>query len=95
MRITLQDLTALDPDDAAEHLTFTVSRAKNGFVTLATDPARPVRRFTQADLERGTVLFRHDGTDGPLASFDVVVADHAGATSGAAQTVNVAVRAHA
>ena len=93
VRITLQDLTALDPDDDAQHLTFTVSRAKNGFVTLLTDPSRPVATFTQADLERGTVLFRHDGTNAPQASFDVVVADHAGATSGAAQTVKVAVRA--
>jgi len=93
VRITLQDLTALDPDDDAQHLTFTVSRAKNGFVTLLSDPNRPVATFTQADLERGTVLFRHDGTKAPQASFDVVVADHAGATSGAAQTVNVSVRA--
>ena len=93
VRITLQDLTAFDPDDDAQHLTFTVSRAKNGFVTLLTDPSRPVATFTQADLERGTVLFRHDGTAGAHASFDVVVADHAGATSGAAQTVNVSVRA--
>jgi cytoskeletal protein CcmA (bactofilin family) len=93
VRITLQDLTALDPDDDAQHLTFTVSRAKNGFVTLLTDPSRPVATFTQADLERGTVLFRHDGTNAANASFDVVVADHAGATSGAAQTVNVSVRA--
>lgn len=93
VRITLQDLTALDPDDEAQHLTFTVSRAKNGFVTLLTDPNRPVASFTQADLERGTVLFRHDGTNADHASFDVIVADHAGATSGAAQTVKVSVRA--
>ncbi|HEY8247460.1 MAG TPA: polymer-forming cytoskeletal protein [Hyphomicrobium sp.] len=92
VRITLQDLSALDPDDTAEHLTFTVSQVRNGFVALATDPARPVDAFTQADLEQGTVLFRHDGTDEPRASFAVVVADRAGATSGAAQTVNVAVR---
>ena len=95
VRITLQDLSALDSDDSAEHLTFTVSQVRNGFVTLATDPARPVDAFTQADLEQGTVLFRHDGTDEPRASFAVVVADRAGATSGAAQTVNVAVRSHA
>jgi cytoskeletal protein CcmA (bactofilin family) len=92
VRITLQDLSALDPDDTAEHLTFTVSQVRNGFVALATDPARPVDAFTQADLEQGTVLFRHDGTDEPRASFAVVVADRAGATSGTAQTVNVAVR---
>lgn len=93
VRITLQDLSAIDPDDGAEQLIFSVSQARNGFVTLANDPVQPVATFTQADLQQGVVLFRHDGTDEPRASFDVVVADRAGATSGAAQTVNVAVRA--
>lgn len=92
VRITLQDLSALDPDDTADHLTFTVSQVRNGFVVLSTDPVSPVGSFTQADLERGSVLFRHDGTNDPRASFAIVVADRAGATSGAAQTVNVAVR---
>ena len=45
-----------------------------------TDPGQPVDVFTQADLEQGAVLFRHDGTDEPRASFAVVVADRAGAT---------------
>jgi cytoskeletal protein CcmA (bactofilin family) len=93
VRITLQDLSALDPDNEAHELTFTVSKARNGFVTLSNNPARAVETFTQADLERGNVLFRHDGTGGGQASFDVVVVDAAGASSGAAQTVNVAVRA--
>lgn len=93
VRITLQDLNALDPDNDAHELTFTVSRAQNGFVTLSSDPAQPVETFTQADLEKGSVMFCHDGTEGPRASFDVVVMDSAGATSGSAQTVNVAVRA--
>jgi cytoskeletal protein CcmA (bactofilin family) len=91
--ITLQDLTALDPDDEAEQLTFTVSQARSGFVTLASDPGRPVLKFTQAELERGSVHFRHDGTNVQNASFDVVVVDKAGASSGAAQTVKVAVKA--
>ena len=93
VRITLQDLSALDPDNEAHELTFTVSKAQHGFVTLSSNPANPVETFTQADLERGDVLFRHDGTNGRSASFDVVVVDAAGASSGAAQTVNVAVRA--
>ena len=91
--VTLEDLNAVDPDDDAKDLTFTVSRATNGFVTLSGAPARPVSTFTQADLQSGRVLFTHDGTDTRMASFDVVVADHAGATSGAPQTVNVHVRA--
>jgi cytoskeletal protein CcmA (bactofilin family) len=92
VRITLDDLTALDPDNTASELTFTVSKAKNGFVTLTSDPSRAVEKFTQADLERGAVLFRHDGTGAPRASFDVVVVDAAGANSGPAKTVNVNVR---
>lgn len=92
VRITLQDLSALDPDDAPEHLTFSVSQVQNGFVALDHDIGQPVETFTQADLERGSVYFRHDGATAPLASFAVVVADRAGATSGSAQTVKVAVR---
>jgi cytoskeletal protein CcmA (bactofilin family) len=91
--ITLQDLTALDPDDEAKDLVFTITNAKNGFVALAAAPTRPVSRFTQADLERGSVMFKHDGTNTSTASFNVVVADHTGATSGAPQTVKVHVRA--
>jgi cytoskeletal protein CcmA (bactofilin family) len=92
VRITLQDLSAVDPDDKPEYLTFTVSNAQNGFVALATSPSLPVVNFTQADLESGHVLFAHDGTNTATANFDVLVADRAGSTSGAAQTVKVAVR---
>lgn len=94
VRITLQDLNALDPDDKADDLTFAVSGARNGRVTLSDEPDHAVDTFTQADLEKGSVMFKHDGTEGVDASFDVVVADKAGATSGAAQTVKVAVRGH-
>ena len=90
--ITLQDLTALDPDDAARDLRFTVTRANSGFVALASAPKRAVTNFTQADLELGSVAFMHDGTNGGGAGFDIQVADHTGATSGAPQTVTVAVR---
>lgn len=90
VRITLQDLSALDPDDTAQNLTFTVSNTRNGFITLAGGPARPITRFTQADLASGKVAFMHDGTNTSAASFDVIVADRSGATSGS-QTVRVAV----
>ena len=92
VRITLEDLHAIDPDDEAKDLMFTVSNARNGFVTLSGAPGRPVVKFTQADLEAGRVSFKHDGTAAQAASFDVVVADHAGATSGAPQSVKVTVR---
>src|SRR2546430_5780486 len=48
-----------------------------------------VAKFTQADLQGGKVLFVQDGTPAKVASFDVVVADRSGGTSGAAQSVKV------
>jgi cytoskeletal protein CcmA (bactofilin family) len=90
--VTPEDLHAVDPDDDAKDLTFTVSRATNGFVALSGAGSRPVNSFTQADLQSGRVVFMHDGTNTNMASFDVVVADHAGATSAAPQTVKVHVR---
>jgi hypothetical protein len=50
-----------------------------------------IDRFTQADIEARNVLFTHDGSNGGRASFDVVVADRSGATSGEPRTVTVTV----
>jgi cytoskeletal protein CcmA (bactofilin family) len=91
--ITLEDLHAVDPDDDARDLVFSVSNPRNGFVSLASAPGRPAAKFTQADLEGGRVSFAHDGTATQAASFDVVVTDHSGATSGRPQTVKVTVKA--
>ena len=90
--VTLQDLSALDPDDTAQSLTFTVSKASNGFVMLSSAPKRAVTKFTQADLEAGAVNFVHDGSRAGTAGFDIVVADHTGATSGAPRSVKVSIR---
>ena len=87
--ITTEDLTAIDPDDSAENLTYTVSNIRNGFVAHRRAPQSPIRMFTQADLEQGNIAFIHDGSMAQSASFDVVVTDDEGATSGAAQTVEV------
>ena len=87
--VTLADLSAFDPDDTADALTFKISNLKNGFIALSQKPTNPVVSFTQADLEAGKIIFVHNGTSTPKAGFDVVVSDHDGATSGAPQTVNV------
>lgn len=91
VRITTMDLTAVDPDDSATNLSFSVSNVTNGFVALNGALRNAVETFTQADLERGDVMFAHDGDAAATASFDVIVSDSSGATSGAARTVRVAV----
>ena len=92
VRISVEDITAVDPDTEAQNLIFTVSNVRNGIMVLASSPNRPVSKFTQADLQARRVVFVHDGTDTKMASFDVVVADETGTTSGAAQTVKVTVK---
>ena len=89
--ITTTDLTAFDPDSGSDQLTYSVERLSNGFVSRASTPTTPIDRFTQAELLAGSMLFVHDGNSGSDASFDVVVTDQAGASSGAARTVTVAV----
>jgi len=91
--ITPMDLAAIDPDDAAGGLSFSVSNVTNGWLVFADATGQAIAAFTQADLDAGKVLFRHDGNGAARASFDVVVADRAGATSGAPRTVEVVVRA--
>lgn len=92
VQITVADLTAVDPDDTAASLTYSVSAPVAGLVELSDAPSQAVARFTQADLEAGRVAFRHDGSTQRVASFNVIVTDHAGASSGAPATVHVTVR---
>ncbi len=92
VRITTADLTAVDPDDAATSLTYTISAPTNGLVEQVDAPNTAILVFTQADLENNKIAFRHDGSDKTVASFNVIVTDHTGATSGAPATVHVTVR---
>lgn len=91
VRLSRDDIAAVDPDDTAESLTFSVVNPVNGYVALASAPAAAVDQFSQVDLIAGRVLFVHRGADASPARFDVVVTDKAGATSGAPRTVNAAV----
>lgn len=88
--VTTRDLTGFDPDDTSDQLTYRVTAVKNGYVKVD-GGAIPAKSFTQNDLENGRVLFVHDGSKTKRASFDVVLADAQGATSGAPKTVEVLV----
>lgn len=91
--VTTEDLSAVDPDDSATDLVYTVSNAVNGHVAMSTSRKTAVTQFTQADIETNKIIFVHDGSPTDTASFDIVVKDASGATSGAAQTVKVTVKA--
>jgi hypothetical protein len=87
--VTTTDLTALDPDDVPDNLLYRVSNVRNGYLAMMATPGNPVQGFTQSDLQAGRVLFVHNGGAAKIASFDAVVSDLAGATSGAPRTVTV------
>lgn len=93
VRVTRADLSAFDPDDAPEHLTFTISNVSGGFVARSQAPRFALDQFTQEELAEGQIIFVHDGGPDRFAKFDVIVRDADGASSGAPKTVNVAVRA--
>ena len=85
------DLSAFDPDNKPEDLTFTISKAIRGFVAYSAAPQQAVAQFTDADLEGGRVVFTHDGSAGSVGSFDVQVTDKTGANSGPPLIVKVEV----
>lgn len=92
--LTTEDLTAFDPDDSADNLTYTVSKVTHGHLAYSGESKTPITTFKQSDIEAGRIVFVHDGaSSGSRASFDAVVADDDGAKSGAAQTITVTVLA--
>ena len=93
VRITPLDLTAVDPDDNPKDLRFSVSNAVAGIVAKSGAATQALNSFTEAELRAGSIMFVHDGSLGAKASFDVIVTDASGATSGHPQTVNVNVNA--
>ena len=88
--LTTVDLRAIDPDDDAANLTFTVSGVTHGHLALVSAPGSSIPSFTEAQLEAGQVVFVHDGSTETNASFSVSVKDASGLTSATA-TVNATV----
>lgn len=89
--ITTSDISAFDPDDAAGDLTFAVMRPTNGNLARSAAPRTPIEHFTQSELLTGAIFFAHDGSNGQQASFEIVVTDKAGASSGTPRAIQVTV----
>ncbi|NWW95675.1 CSPG4 protein, partial [Rhynochetos jubatus] len=64
-------LSAEDEDSPAEEVTYSIQPPANGKVMLRSAPGAEVRRFTQAQIDNGLILFMHQGPlDGGFA-FDL------------------------
>ena len=66
-------LSTEDEDSPAEEVTYSIQPPANGKVVLKSAPGAEVRRFTQAQINNGLILFVHQGRaglrcPGPLAS---------------------------
>ncbi len=90
--ITTEDLTAIDPDNDASELTYSVSRVSNGHLARSTSPELPIDKFTQAEIESNTIQFVHSGEGLRDAGFNVIVTDSEGASSGTAKRVLVSIK---
>lgn len=89
--VTTDDIDAIDPDNTADELTYTVSNFRGGHIALDGARDAAVTTFTQADLNQSRVLFVHRGGPERTCRFDVVVHDAEGASSGRPRTVDVTV----
>jgi len=88
--LTTADLTAIDVDDTAADLTFTVTARGNGFLFTTGGDGSEITSFTQADLEAGLVSFQQDGGEQNFALVNLTVMDAGGLTSAQA-TLNASV----
>jgi hypothetical protein len=89
--VTNADISAIDPDNTASELMFSVTKPFNGYLARSAATGQPIERFTQEELAAGSIMFVHDGNGGADAGFEVVVIDKAGASSGAPKAVQVSV----
>lgn len=70
------NLDTADRDNAPETLVYTVT-GENGFAALASAPGEPITQFTQAQLDAGAIVFRHDGSRSTDANLSVSLSDGA------------------
>lgn len=91
VRVTSADLTAVDPDDTPDHLTYHVSNVTHGYLARAGALKQAIVTFLESELAGGLVYFVHDGLSADTAGFDVAVSDPSGGTSGDPRRVTVVV----
>ncbi|XP_076636368.1 chondroitin sulfate proteoglycan 4-like protein [Colletes latitarsis] len=86
--LTPDNLAAVDNDTSARDLTFNVTGARNGFISLRSAPELDVYNFTQEQIDQSRIIFTH--TNGSDAEFNFVLND--GAHTSETYTVLVATK---
>ncbi|XP_029010257.1 chondroitin sulfate proteoglycan 4 [Betta splendens] len=74
--ITADMLSTEDADTPAEELVYYLETLSSGSVTLKEAPERSVLNFTQAQINRGEVIFVHEGEDSGGFGFTVTDGEH-------------------
>ncbi len=70
--ITTADLSAIDPDDGAGDVTYTVSALSNGIIKVG---GVTQNTFTRQNIIDNDVTFTHDGSETVTAGFNISLAD--------------------
>ncbi|XP_061576823.1 chondroitin sulfate proteoglycan 4 [Cololabis saira] len=74
--ITSSMLSTEDADTPAEQLLYNVEMPTNGKVALKEEPEEGVLNFTQAHINKGEVIFIHEGEESGGFSFTVTDGEH-------------------
>jgi hypothetical protein len=85
-------LRVTDPDNIPTQLRYTLTSApSNGTLLLNGSTLSATQSFTQADINTGALSYRHSGSESTSDSFNFVVTDTAGGSTGSRRfTVQVA-----
>uniref|UniRef100_A0A3P8SK15 Chondroitin sulfate proteoglycan 4 n=1 Tax=Amphiprion percula TaxID=161767 RepID=A0A3P8SK15_AMPPE len=74
--ITASMLSTEDADTPAEELVYQVEMPTNGMVALKEAPEEEILNFTQAHINKGEVIFIHEGEESGGFSFTVTDGEH-------------------
>ncbi|KAM4734316.1 chondroitin sulfate proteoglycan 4 [Anableps anableps] len=74
--ITASMLSTEDADTPAEELVYHIEMATNGVMTLKENPRERIQNFSQAHINRGEIIFTHEGEESGEFSFTVTDGEH-------------------
>ncbi|KAH9492953.1 hypothetical protein Btru_023914 [Bulinus truncatus] len=69
--LTNKQLTASDPDTSSDNIEFRVSHPSNGHLAYLNNTFKQISKFTQRDLDSGSIVFVHKGSETGTFTFQV------------------------